>query len=133
MLFIGHFSFDEIDADGNQRHGYFSAIVDSRTPEEAVAKFEAHIKQIKGRVREMVNVVNIYIEEILRFARLPQHPIITRLQFSEGAFPASVSHSLPGVVNKEAETFGYAPDVDKHEMRDDDGFIESVPFITFEN
>jgi hypothetical protein len=37
MFYIGHFSFDEIDADGNQRHGYFSAIVESQTPDAAVA------------------------------------------------------------------------------------------------
>jgi hypothetical protein len=132
MLFIGHFSFDEMDVEGNQRHGYFSAIVECQTADEAVAKFEAHIKRIKDHVREMVNVVNIYIEEILKFTQVPQEPIITRMQFSEGTFPESVSHSLPGVFGKDVEAFGFAPDVENHEMLNDGGYIESEPFITFE-
>ena len=95
MLFIGHFSFDEIDADGKPKHGYFSSIVDADGPDTAVAKFETHIKKMKGSLREMVNVVNVYIEEILRIANIPESPMITRLQSSEGEFPPSVSHSLP--------------------------------------
>ncbi|HSO20502.1 MAG TPA: hypothetical protein VLT88_13650 [Desulfosarcina sp.] len=132
MLFIGHFSFDEIDADDNQRHGYFSSIVDAQTPDDAVAEFAAHIKTMKDSIPAMVNVVNIYIEEILRFARLPQKPIITRLQFSDGAFPQSVSHTLPGVFGKEVEAFGYAPDIENHEMLNDGDYIEAEPFISFE-
>jgi len=35
MLFIGHFSFDEIDADSQPKHGYFSSIVDAKSPDVA--------------------------------------------------------------------------------------------------
>jgi hypothetical protein len=114
MLFIGHFSFDEIDADGQPKHGYFSSIVDAKT------------------AKQMVSVVHVYIEEILRIASIPETPIITRLQSSDGEFPASVSHSLPGVAGKEVEAFGFAPDVADHEMLNDGGFIEAKPFITFD-
>lgn len=132
MLFIGHFSFDELDTDGNQRHGYFSSIVDASTPDDAVARFDAHVKAMKHSLPAMVNVVHVYIEEILRFARLPHNPIITRLQFSDGAFPESISHSLPGVFGKDVEAFGYAPDVENQEMLNDGRAIEAVPFISFE-
>jgi hypothetical protein len=54
------------------------------------------------------------------------------LQSSEGQFPASVSHSLPGVFDKDVEAFGFAPDVEDHEMLNDGSFIEAKPFITFE-
>jgi hypothetical protein len=133
MLFIGHFSVDEIDADGNLRHGYLSCIVDATSPDEAVAKFGTHIKALKGRVREMINVVNVYIEEILRIKQIPQTPVVTRLQFSAGEFPASISHSLPGVVDKDVDAFGFTPDVEKQEMLNDGRFIESEPFITFDS
>lgn len=132
MLFIGHFSFDEIDADGKPKHGYFSSIVDADNPDAAVAKFETHIKKMKGSLREMVNVVNVYIEEILRIANIPETPMITRLQSSEGEFPPSVSHSLPGVDGNDADAFGFAPDVENQETANDRGFIESKPFITFD-
>jgi hypothetical protein len=131
MFYIGHFSFDEIDAEGNQRHGYFSAIVECRTPDDAVAQFESHIKQVRERVPEMANVVNIYIEDILKFTQLPKTPVITRLQSSAGEFPASISHSLPGVMGRDVDAFGFAPDVEKHEIPNDGSFIEAEPFISF--
>ena len=87
MLFIGHFSFDEIEADSQSKHGYFSSIVDAQSPDDAVAKFETHIKQMKDTSKQMVSVVNVYIEEILKIAKIPDTPIITRLQSSEGEFP----------------------------------------------
>lgn len=133
MLFIGHFSFDEIDADSQSKHGYFSSIVDAQSPDDAVAKFEAHIKQMKSTAKQMVSVVNVYIEEILRIAKIPNTPIITRLQSSEGEFPASTSHCLPGVFGGDVEAFGFAPDVEDHEMLNDGSFIEAKPFITFDH
>ena len=57
---------------------------------------------------------------------------MTRLQSSDGEFPASVSYSLPGFDGKSADAFGFAPDVDNHEMTEGGSFIESEPFITFE-
>jgi hypothetical protein len=131
MLYVGYFSFDEIDPNDNQRHGYFSSIVDARTPDDAVTKFEAHIREMKHDIPEMGNVVNIYIEEIMRFARLPQKPVITRLQFAKGVFPESISHSLPGSSGKEVEAFGYAPDVENNELHNDNDYIEAKPFISF--
>jgi len=133
MLFIGHFSFDEIDADSQPKHGYFSSIVDAKSPDEAMTKFEAHIKQMKKTAKQLVSVVHVYIEEILKIAKIPETPIITRLQSSEGEFPASTSHSLPGVFGKEVEAFGFVPDVADHEMLNDGSFIEAKPFITFEH
>ncbi len=131
MLFIGHFSFDEIGSDDRQKHGYFSSIVDAKNPDEAVAQFEAHIREMKHRFPEMSDIVKVYIEEILKFTKLPEKPIITRLQFSEGAFPNSISHSLPGVFGEKIEVFGYAPDVENQEILNDGGHIEAKPFISF--
>ncbi len=131
MLFIGHFSFDEISPEGDPKHGYFSSIVDAKTPDAAVAKFEEHIKQTKTQIREMSAVVNVYIEEILRVPDIPETPIITRLQSSDGAFPQSISHALPGVHDEDIDAFGLTADVENHESTDDGGFVESQPFITF--
>jgi len=133
MLFIGHFSFDEIDADGNRKHGYLTSIVDAESPDDAVSKFESQIKMMKTNAREMVNVINVYIEEILRIPKIPATPIITRLQSSDGEFPRSISHSLPGVEDGDVDAFGFAPDVETHETNDDGHFLESKPFITFDH
>jgi hypothetical protein len=130
MLFIGHFSFDEIDAEGAARHGYFSSIVDAEGPEAAVAKFEDHIRKMRGSLGEMANVVNVYIEEILRIAKVPETPLIMRIQSSQGEFPPSVSHALPGVESEDVDVFGFTPDVENQEAPGG-GFVESEPFITF--
>lgn len=132
MLFIGHFSFDEIDADGQPGHGYFSSIVKAKSPDDAVSKFERHIKQMKATAEQMASVTTVYIEEILRVPNIPEEPMITRLQSSAGEFPPSVSHSLPGVFGKDVDAFGFAPDVENHEMLTDGSFVEAKPFITFE-
>jgi hypothetical protein len=132
MLFIGHFSFDEIDADGKQKHGYFSCLTDAETPDNAAAEFEAYIRNIKKQFDEMENVVNVYIEEILKVAQIPQTPIITRFQSSEGAFPPSVSLSLPGVYSNSIEIYGFAADVENQELYNLETFVEAKPFISFE-
>lgn len=131
MLFIGHFTFDEIGIDDQPKHGYFSSIVDAENPDAAVEKFAAHIKRMKTEIPQMSDVVNVYIEEILRIGEIPTTPVMTRLQSSEGEFPRSVSHCLPGAFDQEIEAFGFVPDVENHEMPNDGGFIESKPFLTF--
>ena len=131
MLFIGHFSFDELDAGVRQKHGYFSSIVDAETPDDAVAKFETHIRATKENRSEMADVVNVYIEEILRIENIPDTPLMTRFQSSEGIFPPSVSYALPGVESRQVDAFGYTPDVEKHGASDQGDFVESQPFITF--
>ena len=73
------------------------------------------------------------IEEVLKINQIPQTPMVTRLQFSAGEFPASISHSLPGVNNMDVDAFGFAPDVENQEMPNDGRFIESEPFITFDS
>lgn len=133
MLFIGHFSFDEIGQGGQPKHGYFSCVVDADSPEAASAKFEDHIKKSKETVEAMAGLRAVYIEDIVRIAKIPETPIMTRLQSADGPFPASISHSLPGVFGNDVEAFGYAPDVADHETLTDGSFIEAKPFITFES
>ena len=131
MLFIGHFSFDDINKEGAAGHGYFSCIVNAETPESAVTGFERHIRQMKESLEEMQHVVNVYIEDIVRIASIPETPMITRIQSSRGEFPPSVSHALPEGENEYVDVFGYTPDVDKQEAPGDERFVEAEPFITF--
>lgn len=132
MLFIGHFSFDERDPEGEVKHGYLTGIVDAESAEAAVAKLEAHIRKMKSAHKAMHDVAAVYIEEILRIKKIPETPMITRIQSSQGEFPNSVSHVLPGVDEAVADAFGFAPDVEKQNAPGDGGYIESEPFIRFD-
>ena len=51
MLYIGHFSFDEIDVDGSQGHGYLSSIVAAENPDEAIAILQSKGVQTIGEDR----------------------------------------------------------------------------------
>jgi hypothetical protein len=133
MLYIGHFSFDEIDVDGSQGHGYLSSIVTAKNPDEVIDKFEHHLRELKRRLPAMAGVVSVYIEEILQFSQVPETPVATRLQFSEGAFPVSVSYSLPDMVDERVSVFGYSPDVENQEALKEEKCLESEPFITFDS
>jgi hypothetical protein len=132
MLHIGHFSFDEIDAQNKQRHGYFTCIIDAEDPETAVAKFGEHILQMKKKAAPFKDMAAVYIEDIIRVALVPMDPIVTHSQSSEGAFPRSISHSLPGVVKDGIEAFGMPGDVDRHEKGSGDTYAVSDPFIRFD-
>jgi hypothetical protein len=132
MFFIGHFSFDQIGANKNPKHGYLSSIVAAENPSEAISDFKKHIYALKESQPEFNDVVHVYIEDIVRVAQVPKTPITIRLQSCEGGFPASVSHTLPGYTGERIDAFGLRTEVEAQEAVDDDRFIESEPFITFD-
>lgn len=132
MLSIGHFSFDEIDTAGQPRQGYFNSVVEADTPDSALAKFETYIRKMKDSEEQMVDVTRVYIEDILCFRHIPEAPIITRLQSSDGEFPPSISHSLPGVFGENVDAFGFKTNVAVHDRPTDGNFIEAKPLIAFD-
>lgn len=132
MLHIGHFSFDERDARGNPRHGYFTCLIDAADPEEATAKFGEHILQMKKKEDVFANMAAVYLEDIIKVAAVPEEPIVTWLQSSQGEFPKSISHSLPAVIKDGIEAFGLPTNVDKHEAGKGKGYMVSEPFIRFD-
>ena len=132
MLHIGHFSFDERDADQNDRHGYFTCLIDVDKPENAVARFAAYILEMKKENPCLENLVKVYIEDIIKIETIPEDPIMTHLQSSEGAFPRSVSYSLPSVFKDGIEAYGSPSNVRKHENDESGRYLFSNPIITFE-
>ena len=116
MLHLGHFSFDEYDFDKSSRHGYFTCIVDAADEEAALQEFKTVLFSMKKANTAFSRIVNIYIEDIIQIAEETLHrPVITHLQSSEGAFPRSVSYSLPLTHEQRANAFGLSSNVDKHE------------------
>lgn len=130
MLHIGHFSFDEKDDDRKERHGYFTCVVDVQTPEDAVAKFTKYILQTIKRESKLKNIARVYLEDIIKIDAVPEEPIMTRLQSSEGSFPKSISYSLPTVIKDGIEAYGMPSNVNKHENDDTGQYLYSNPFIT---
>ncbi len=132
MLHIGHFSFDEQDRRGNPRHGYFTCIIDAPDPEAATAKFGEHILEMKKKEEVFADLAAVYLEDIIKVEAVPNEPVVTWLQSSEGEFPRSVSHSLPAVIKNGIEAYGLPTNVDKHEAGKGRGYMVSEPFIRFD-
>ena len=132
MLYIGHFSFDEIGLALEIRHGYFTSLVDADNIERAVTEFKELILSMKKMEDTFQRIVAVYLEDIIEFQQLPEKAIVTRIQSSAGEFPKSITHSLPGVASPGINTYGLEADVRASEDQlTTDEFKESKPFIKF--
>lgn len=132
MLYIGHFSFDELSPDNDVRHGYFSCVVDSTDAEAAVNEFKELIFSLKKMDDVFNNIHKVYIEDIIEMRNVPHKAIVTRIQSSAGKFPKSVTKSLPHVAAPGINVYGWAPDIEENETdRKPDEYKTTKPFIEF--
>jgi len=132
VLYIGHFTFDEIGTGQEIRHGYFSTVVDADNIQRAVAEFKELILSIKKMEDTFQRIAAVYLEDLIEFQQLPEKAIVSRIQSSAGEFPESITHSLPGVANPGINVYGLEADVRITENElDTDEFKESKPFIKF--
>jgi hypothetical protein len=134
MVYIGHFSFDEIGSQNQTRHGYFSCLVKSSSADAAANEFRELIVSLKEMDGIFSNIVKVYMEDIIELQSVPQRAIVTRIQSSSGEFPKSVSKSLPSVAAPGIHAYGWAPDIEKNEISDSENEYEtSRPFINFDD
>ena len=131
MLYIGHFSFDEVNVTGLARHGYFTVMTQAASAEDAAEAFKQLIKERKAGDPLFEAIQAVYIEDILEFPEPPDKPIVTRLQSSAGEFPESVSHSLPGVDRENIKAYGFAIDVEQIKIKPVHDYTEMTPFLKF--
>lgn len=136
MLYIGHFSFDELGSADNARHGYFTCLVDAPNAADAVSRFKTRITDIKKRERHALfdNIKAVYLEELTEVQDVPSRPVLTRFQSSEGPFPKSKSCTLPAGDAKRITPYEWRPDQKpgREPERDAEGYKESTPFLSFE-
>jgi len=132
MLYIGHFSFDEVGLAQEIRHGYFTSVVDADNIEQAVTEFKELILSMKKMENTFQRIAAVYLEDIIEFHHVPGKAIVSRVQSSAGEFPKSITHSLPGVANPGINIYGLEANVRATENElDTDEFKESKPFIKF--
>ena len=131
VLFLGHFSFDEVDSEENPRHGYFSAVAEADNADAAMDKFKALIKNKKKKGGIFEKVLAVYIDDIIEIPSVTEKGFITTFQSSDGAFPESVSHSLPDVETEEIKAYGYAIDLKQFEQKPVHQYKEKTPFLDF--
>jgi hypothetical protein len=132
MIYIGHFSFDEMGEADQQRHGYFTCLAEETSAELAADAFKKLIHDLRRRSDEFGHVAAVYIEDIIEIRRIPPKPLCTRIQSSRGEFPESVSRSLPLVDGDEAAAYGMATNLRKIDAAGANEYPEMTPFVTFE-
>jgi hypothetical protein len=132
MMYIGHFSFDELGPGKEVRHGYFSCVVDSVSAEAAANEFKELIFSLKKMDDIFKNIVAVYMEDIIEIRTVPRKAIVTRIQSSAGKFPKSVTKILPHVAAPDINVYGWAPDMEADETdQNTDEYKTSEPFIQF--
>jgi hypothetical protein len=131
MLYIGHFSVDEYGDEEAHRHGYFTAVTEAPDADGSVERFRKLITGLKETQAAFQRVAAVYIEDIIEFRRLPSDALITRYQSSEGEFPKSISHSLPGFEGTDVQAYGYAEDLQPQQEVKMEHYPESTPFLQF--
>ena len=132
MLYIGHFSFDEIGSEQEVRHGYFTSVVDTDNIERASSEFKELIYSMKKTEQTFQRIVAVYMEDIIEFQHVPGKAIVTRIQSSTGEFPKSITHNLPGTVSPGINIYGLGPDVRANEdTQNGDEYKETKVFIKF--
>jgi hypothetical protein len=132
MIYIGHFSFDELGAKKETRHGYFSCVVETDSAEAAANEFKELIISLKKMNDVFSKIVTVYLEDIIELRDVPRKAIVTRIQSSAGEFPKSMSRSLPHVAAPGINVYGWAPDIEKNETdRNKEEYKVTEPFIEF--
>jgi hypothetical protein len=132
MLYIDHFSFDEIGSEQENRHGYFTTVVDADSIERAITDFKELIRSMKKMEGTFQRIAAVYLEDIIEFKQVPEKAIVSRIQSSSGEFPESITHSLPGIANPGIHVYGLEADVRATDNElDTDEYKESKPFIKF--
>lgn len=132
MLYVGHFSFDEIGSEQERRHGYFTGVVDVDSIDRATDEFRELILSMRKMEESFQRIVAVYLEDIIEFHHMPGKAIISRIQSSAGEFPKSVTHCLPGVVSPGINIYGLEPNVRaKEDAPNSDEYKETRVFIKF--
>lgn len=131
MLYFGHFSFDELGPENQDRHGYFMCTVEAQNADSAANIFKDYILRLKKTAKFFHGVVAVYIEDIVEIRNLPTKPIIIRFQSSEGHFPKSISRQLPVTDHPDIQMYGLKSDVDPVEMKVTAPYQTATPFVEF--
>lgn len=132
MLYIGHFSFDEIGPEQEIRHGYFTTVVDTDNIERATAEFKELLHSMKKTHDTFRRMAAVYLEDIIEFHHIPTKAIVTQIHTSAGEFPESITHSLPGIITPGIHIYGLDPDVHANgNTQSVDEFKISKEFVKF--
>ena len=130
MLYIGHFTVDERTDDPSPRHDYITTLTEATNVQQATEKFKDLIRRMVTTQAGFQSIGAVYLEDVIEIEQIPGEALITRYQSSQGAFPKSISHSLPGYNGSLVRAYGHGPDVGST-IESQEEYPESTPFMEF--
>ncbi len=132
MVYIGHFSFDEITYEA--RFGHFTCVVEAKSPEEAEKGFRKLIKDMrKNKALFSTTPIDIYLDSFTEVGEVPKTGLVSCFSSFSGEKRGSISTYLPHEDKGTCQGFFYYSD-DKPEMAvqmDKTEPQEVEPFISF--
>ena len=135
MLYLGHFSFDERDDDDEGRFGYFSCMVEAKSPEHVEKAFKKLILDMRKKKTLFTEPADIYLDTFIEVGALPPTGVITRYTSYDKKFaPGCISTYLPHDDKGDCKPYFWYPEdrPDIAEKLDAEEGFENVPFVSFE-
>ena len=109
MLYFGHFSF--VKEGDDIRNGYFTAIAEATSAEEAVDKFKSLLKRTHRQSDVFDDgTVKIFLDGCIELHSVPSLGLIGHYSSTFGERPPHIFTSLIGASEGAAESFGLEPD-----------------------
>jgi hypothetical protein len=132
VLYLGHYTFvgeqpDDSASAGEMLHGWFTALCEASSADEAKDKFGGLIEALEGEGFTLFDSVrNVYLEDITEVESLPEAGVLARWQEYDGSIPfGTISTNLPG------PTEGVESYTWERDLADDEEY-EVEPFYVFE-
>lgn len=135
MLYLGHFSFDQMVEEDDGRFGYFSCLIEAKSPEHAEKAFKNLIKDMRKKKTLFTEPADIYLDTFIEIGALPPTGVVTcYTSYSKDFAPGCITTYLPGEDKGECKPYFWVPDdrPDLTEKIDAGEGVESVPFVSFE-
>ena len=138
MLYLGHFSFESIEGEGIEHHGYFTCVVQAGSPELALQKFRKRIYDLREEIDALIfeTIEAVYVEDIVELDENPEKAVVTRFQSSDSPFPKSITWSLPNADARPVKAHQWIPESEpfgnKFERENIfNGRRDALPFVRF--
>ena len=128
MLYAGQFSFDvlsHVPSMSDFDRGFFTALVEAETLEEATEKFRELIRSVDDS-EAFEGVGDIYLDVGIEVRQLPEEGVVTYIEFHEAGGGSSLSTALPEAPAGSVAAFDWGP----AERSDDEEDYERVPFMS---
>lgn len=132
MVYVGHFSFAEDDADSSvgdePRHGYFTAVVEAKDVEDALEKFRTLIYRLHCEEDILERISDVFLDACVECRAIPDSGFLAHLMEWSGRARGSISTAIRGAEDEQAAAYYITPEDLKDP--DDEHYVE--PFVSFD-